>query len=415
MSRLAPDQPPICPPKLRSGCLALALSIACLLGWAPRASANFDFEVYDGSFDVLPNFASLTPIATGTSSTIGLSVTPQVDTFALVFTIQIDVPATGDYEFYTNSDDGSVLSIDGSVVVDNDGLHAPVSVSSVTTLSAGQHALRVEFFEKLGGEVLDVGYRTGNPNFEPIPADGQLVYASYNESDYGKWGPVIQWPHIAISAANLPDGRILSWSSTETDGFPSGPNFTHASVFDPVSLTFINVDSNFHDMFCAGVSTLEDGTILASGGNPSDRRTSSFDPNTLTWSPRADMIDRRWYATNVTMPDNRVFSSFGKDAGNRSELYDPATNTWTATPNVDMQTLVDEQNAIQSAPNPTGAFNHEWWSHLTVAPQGDLIFDDEGRLKDIGDISYGYDPDDYVTSITSPDGNIAYEYDRCAR
>ena len=189
----------------------------------------------------------------------------------------------------------------------------------------------------------------------------------------GSWGPVIDWPHIAISAANLPDGRILSWSSTETNAFPSGPTFTHASIFDPADETFENADSNFHDMFCAGLSTLEDGTILASGGNPSDRRTSSFDPATLVWSPRAEMIDRRWYATNVTMPDNRVFASFGKDAGNRSELYDPATNTWTATPNADMQTLVDEQNAIQSAPNPTGALNHEWWSHLTVAPQGDLM------------------------------------------
>ncbi len=354
--------------------LVLTLSLACtLLGWAPRASADFTFAVYDGSFDFLPDFGSLSPIATGTSPVISLSVTSQTETFGLVFTIQIDVPTSGDYEFYTNSDDGSILYIDGNVVVDNDGLHAPRSVANLTTLAAGLHTLRVEFFEKGGGQVLDVGYRTGNPSFDPIPSNGQLVYNSSNESTFGKWGPVIQWPHIAISIANLPDGRVLSWSSTETNAFPSGPTFTHASVFDPVSLTFVNADSNFHDMFCAGVSTLEDGTVLASGGNPSDRRTSSFDPTTLTWSPRADMIDKRWYATNVTMPDNRVFSSFGKDAGNRSELYDPATNTWTATPNVNMQTLVDEQNAIQSAPNPTGAFNHEWWSHLTVAPQGDLM------------------------------------------
>jgi YVTN family beta-propeller protein len=349
------------------------VSIGCLFAWAPQATADFDFEVYDGSFDVLPNFGALTPIATGTSTTIDVSVTSQTETFALVFTIQIDVPTTGDYEFYTNSDDGSVLYIDGAVVVDNDGLHAPVSVANLTTLSAGQHLLRVEFFEKGGGQILEVGYRTGNPSFEPIPADGQLAYYSSSEATFGKWGPVIQWPHIAISAANLPDGRILSWSSTETNAFPSGPTFTHASVFDPIAETFINADSNFHDMFCAGISTLEDGTILASGGNPSDRRTSSFDPDTLVWSPRAQMIDRRWYATNVTLPDNRVFASFGKDAGNRSEVYDPATNVWTATPNANMQTLVDEQNAIQSAPNPTGAFNHEWWSHLTVAPQGDLM------------------------------------------
>ncbi len=360
------------PWRARFGCLALALFLL-QLGWAPQASADFDFEVYDGSFDFLPDFGGLTPIATGTSTAISLSVTTEVETFALVFTIQIDVPTTGDYEFYTNSDDGSILYVDGNIVVDNDGLHAPVSVASLTTLTAGLHTLRVEFFEKGGGQVLDVGYRTGNPSFEPIPADGQLAYYSSNESIFGSWGPVIQWPHIAISMASLPDGRVLAWSSTETNAFPSGPTFTHASVFDPIAETFVNADSNFHDMFCAGVATLEDGTILASGGNPSDRRTSSFDPTTLAWSPRADMIDRRWYATSVTLPDNRVFASFGKDAGNRSEVYDPATNTWTATPNANMQTLVDEQNAIQAAFNPTGALNHEWWSHLTVAPQGDLM------------------------------------------
>jgi YVTN family beta-propeller protein len=353
--------------------LSLVLSIGCLVASAPHASADFDFEVYDGSFDVLPDFGPLTPIATGTSTTIDVLVTSQTETFALVFTIQINVPTTGDYEFFTNSDDGSILYIDGSVVVDNDGLHGAASVANSTTLNAGLHDLRVEFFEKSGGEVLDVGYRSGNPAFEPIPSDGQFDYYSSNESIFGKWGPVIQWPHIAISAANLPDGRILSWSSTETNAFPSGPTFTHASVFDPVGESFLNADSNFHDMFCAGVATLEDGTIFASGGNPSDRRTSTFDPNTLVWSPRADMIDRRWYATSVALPDNRIFASFGKDSGNRSEVYDPVSNTWTATPNANMQTLVNEQNAIQSAPNPTGALNHEWWSHLTMAPQGDIM------------------------------------------
>src|SRR5690606_14526216 len=114
-------------------------------------------------------------------------------------------------------------------------------------------------------------------------------------------------------------------------------------------------------------------TIVASGGNPSDRRTSAFNPATLAWSPLSNMIDLRWYATNVTMPDNRIFASFGKDAGNRSEIYDSTTNTWTPTPNANMQTLVSEQNAINAAPNPGNALTQEWWAHLAVTPQGDLI------------------------------------------
>lgn len=126
-------------------------------------------------------------------------------------------------------------------------------------------------------------------------------------------------------------------------------------------------------MFCAGVVTLENGTIVASGGNPSDRRSSNFDPATLTWSPNTDMNDLRWYASNVTLPNNKIFATFGKDAGNRSEIYDPTADTWTNLPNATMQTLVDEQNAINGAPNPGGAFSQEWWAHIAVTPQGDVF------------------------------------------
>ncbi|MFO0688814.1 MAG: NPCBM/NEW2 domain-containing protein [Myxococcota bacterium] len=357
----------------RPQALLSLLSLVALLAFAPPAAADFQYQVYAGTFDVLPNFATLTPVASGQSTSISLSVTTRVDNFALVFTNTLNVQTAGLYEFQTNSDDGSKLYVDGVLVVDNDGLHGTRAIQGSRNLTAGTHTLRVEFFEKTGGQVLEVGYKTGNPSFQPIPANGQLAYTSANESVLGSWGPVIAWPEIAISVANLPDGRVLSWSSTETWGFPSGPTFTHASVFDPKTETFVNADSNFHDMFCAGVSTLENGTIVASGGNPSDRRTSAFNPATLAWSPLANMNDLRWYGANATLPNNTIFSSFAKDAGNRSEVYDPATNVWTPRPNANMQTLVDEQNAINAAANPSGALTQEWWAHLAVAPQGDVF------------------------------------------
>ena len=363
-----------CPPsrrRPRTPRLAASLAVLLTVLLPGAASADFAWEFYDGTFSELADVPFGSPDSTGTSSTIDLL--GQTDTFALVFTNTVTIPTSGDYEFFTNSDDGSRIYIDGNLVVDNDGLHAPVTVANVVTLNAGTYPLRVEFFERTGGQVLDVGYRTGNPSYEPIPADGVLSYTSQNESEFGSWGAVIQWPEIAISAANLPDGRVLTWSSTETNAFPSGPTFTHASVFDPSDESFVSVDSNFHDMFCAGISSLEDGTIVAAGGNPSDRRTSAFDPATLSWSALSDMIDLRWYGTNVTLPNNTIWATFAKDAGNRSEVYDPATDTWTATPNANMQVLVDEQNAINNAPDPTGALNHEWWAHMAVTPVGDVF------------------------------------------
>ncbi len=386
--------------------LSLVAGLLGLTGLAGPASANFQYQVFTGAFTVLPNFSSLTPTASGQSTTIGLSVTAIADNFGLVFTNTINAPTAGTYTFYTNSDDGSRLYVDGVLVVDNDGLHGAQVREGNRTLTAGAHALRVEFFEATGGQTLDVGYRTGNPAFQPIPANGNLSFTSANESDLGIWGPVIQWPEIAISAAILPDGRVLSWSSTETGGFPSGPTFTHASVFDPVTEAFITVDNNFHDMFCAGVATLENGTIVAAGGNPSDRRTSTFNPATNSWSPLANMIDLRWYGILATLPNNTLFASFAKDAGNRTEVYNPLTNTWAARANVNVQTQVNEQNSINAAANPTGSLILEWLSHITVTPQGDVF---QGGPTPTW---HRYDPMGGAASVVlgQPIGNIARSF-----
>ncbi len=48
------------------------------------------------------------------------------DAFATRQMAAIEIPATGEYSFYTASDDGSRLYIDEQLVVNNDGLHGMV-------------------------------------------------------------------------------------------------------------------------------------------------------------------------------------------------------------------------------------------------------------------------------------------------
>ena len=342
--------------------------LLCGFAGASPTFADFNFEVYDGDFNQLPNFASLSPIANGNSEFIGVDVTNQVDTFALVFRNTLQVSVEARYEFETTSDDGSRLYINNNLVVDNDGLHAPVTETGSIFLPAGSHQLRVEFFEKTGGEVLNVRYRIEGGIYAAIPANGQLNAEVPNRADVGEWGSVIDWPHIAISAANLPDGRVLTWSSTETNAFPSNREFTHAAVFDPTNNTFVTTDSNFHDMFCAGIAMLEDGRIVASGGNPNDNRTSMFDPVTLTWAPLADMFDRRWYATSVMLPSNEIFASFGRASADRTEKYQADLDQWLRTTNTNVQTLLQEHNAH----NNSGG-DSQWWPQLTVQPDGTIF------------------------------------------
>jgi hypothetical protein len=60
------------------------------------------------------------------------------------------VAKDGKYTLFTESDDGSRLFIDGKQVVDNGGLHAMEEKSGEVELKAGDHAIKVEFFENDG-------------------------------------------------------------------------------------------------------------------------------------------------------------------------------------------------------------------------------------------------------------------------
>ena len=60
---------------------------------------------------------------------------------------KIRIPATGEYIFSLNSDDGSRLAIDNSRVIDHGGLHSWEEKSGNVQLTAGDHDLEVELFQ----------------------------------------------------------------------------------------------------------------------------------------------------------------------------------------------------------------------------------------------------------------------------
>lgn len=74
--------------------------------------------------------------------------TPFKDFFYARWTGTIRIPAEGQYTFSLISDDGSRLFIDGKLVVDNGGAHAMEEVSGNVQLRAGDHVLKLEYFEK---------------------------------------------------------------------------------------------------------------------------------------------------------------------------------------------------------------------------------------------------------------------------
>ncbi|HXX64904.1 MAG TPA: alpha-L-fucosidase [Bacteroidota bacterium] len=110
------------------------------------AYAYFEPVVWDS----LADFRHLTPSAQGFMDTIALPARHAKEYYGLVFDGLVRVPADGVYTFFTESDDGSRLYVDGSLVVDNDKLHGMVERKGMVALGSGLHVLRMEYFQKTG-------------------------------------------------------------------------------------------------------------------------------------------------------------------------------------------------------------------------------------------------------------------------
>lgn len=128
---------------------------------ARRLLSDMSWKEYKGSWSKLPDFTKLEPSASGKldNSLIHIGVSKLKDNVGLVFEGTLKLPADDTYEFATASDDGSDLWIGGKRVVDNDGIHGVVTKRNKVKLKAGEHALRVRWFEKSGGEDLMVSVK----------------------------------------------------------------------------------------------------------------------------------------------------------------------------------------------------------------------------------------------------------------
>jgi alpha-L-fucosidase len=138
------------------------------------AAPGIDFAYYEGDWDVLPDFSSLTPVKKGAVESISLSPRKRDEHFGFVYTGYVRVSADGVYAFFTDSDDGSRLYIAAEPVVDNDGLHSLAERKGVVALAAGLHPFRVTYFNKTGGSGLNVS--CSGPGMEKQPLPGGMLF-----------------------------------------------------------------------------------------------------------------------------------------------------------------------------------------------------------------------------------------------
>jgi len=74
-------------------------------------------------------------------------VTKRNEWFAIDYSGRFWIADPGMYTFALLSDDGSKLYIDDQLVIDNDGVHAPLEKTGAVDLAGGLHRMRVSYFQ----------------------------------------------------------------------------------------------------------------------------------------------------------------------------------------------------------------------------------------------------------------------------
>ncbi len=94
------------------------------------------------------------------------------DNFVTEATGYLVAPRDGSYVFRLTSDDGSRLTIDDATVIDHDGLHGAEPKDGTVHLTAGSHPLRIDHFERDGGQQLQLSWRPpGESDFTVVPRE----------------------------------------------------------------------------------------------------------------------------------------------------------------------------------------------------------------------------------------------------
>ena len=112
----------------------------------------------------------------------------KTDLYLMRFAGWLKIPTPGVWSFKTNSDDGSMLYIDGKVVVDNDGLHGMRVKRGKADLSKGWHKLVITFYENAGFAGLQVSVgapvtRGNSVQWKKLTAAMTKTPTAYGERD----------------------------------------------------------------------------------------------------------------------------------------------------------------------------------------------------------------------------------------
>ena len=121
------------------------------------------YAYYEGQMNSTADMLKMKPLREGVCS--GLSfreLNPADDHFGVIFKGYIKLDKRDVYLFYLQSDDGSVLFVDGQAVALNDGSHSTATAEGKIALDAGFHEIEVRYMEDTDWQELTVGIQGGD-------------------------------------------------------------------------------------------------------------------------------------------------------------------------------------------------------------------------------------------------------------
>ncbi|MEM7807624.1 MAG: PA14 domain-containing protein, partial [Planctomycetota bacterium] len=180
------------------------------------------------------------------------------------FTANLQIDEPGNYQFLLTSDDGSQFWINDEMIIDHGMAHGMTSKAGAIDLEAGQHAIRVSYFQALGGQGLSLEWQPPSATeFGVIPNDRLTTEA-------GLTRVVSPGPKRFAPAGKMPrpgDGRPL---------VDMHPMWRVTSLVTPFT------EKNFPDVFepkMTGMAYLGDNQLVATVFDPRNAVPKSNKPN----------------------------------------------------------------------------------------------------------------------------------------